>query len=101
MSNRVALPEPDIVRNVRPVIERNLAPRHAFKQHYDVAGRLENLIWRRRIHRSRHTGNETVGGGIIISAMGQFALEPLRPGPVLVWEFSVRGIDNDALRARC
>ena len=78
-------------------IERNLPPRHPLEQHDHVAGRLKDLIRRRRIHRPRDAGDETMRGRIVVSAVRKLPVDPLGPRPRLIRKFPVRRIDDDAL----
>src|SRR5262249_59478675 len=79
-------------------IQWNLAPGHSLKQHHDITRRLQSLIWRWRVHRSRYARNEAVCGGIIVTAVRKLTLDPFGSRPIPIRQLSIRRIDDHASR---
>ncbi len=91
----VALPQTHAVGEMRTSVERNAAPRHAFVEDDEIAGRLENVQRRGHIHRPGHTGDEAVRRWVVVAALGKLTALHLGLRPRLHRQIPVRRIDDE------
>src|SRR5262249_12434238 len=70
------------------------------EQNDDISRRLKDLVRRRRIHRSRNAGHETMSGRVVVAAMRKLPLDAFGASPRLIRQFPIRWIDHNASRRR-
>jgi hypothetical protein len=80
---------------VLAAVQRYDTPRHPLVQEHHIPGRLQDVQRCRHVHRSRHAGDEAVGGRVVIATLRQLAVLLLRNRPGLHRQDAVGRIDDD------
>src|SRR5205823_311051 len=100
VAERVALPEPNAVRQVPTSVERHDAPRHPLEEDSDVGWRLHDIERRRYVERPRYAAGKTVSGRVVVATFRSRAADFLLARPRLVRQSTGLRIDEDAASTR-